>query len=75
MEITKDTKLKDIQKAYPTLLDELKKQEQRESFFETEPGKLMLRKATVKDVSDMAKVPAEELIQGLEETIAAIEGK
>lgn len=75
MEITKDTKLKDIQKAYPTLLDELKKLEPRVSFFETVPGKLMLRKASVQDVADMAKVPVEELLQGLKETIAAIEGK
>ena len=74
MEITKDTKLKDIQAEYPTLLDELKKLEPRVSFFETIPGKLMLKKATVQDVSDMAKVPVEELIQGLEETIASIEG-
>ena len=73
MEITKDTKLKDIQAAYPTLLEELKKLEPRVSFFETVPGKLMLRKATVKDVADMAKVSPEELIQGLKETIAAIE--
>ncbi|MGX8773517.1 MAG: hypothetical protein ACSW8G_00510 [Bacillota bacterium] len=74
MEITKDTKLKDIQAAYPTILEELKKEEPRVEFFETFAGKMLLKKATVGSVADMANVPVELLIQGLEETIAKLEG-
>ena len=73
MEITKDTKLLDIQKEYPTLLEELKKKEPKVEFFETFAGKMLLKKATVGSVSEMANVPVELLIQGLEETIAEIE--
>ena len=73
MNITKDTKLKDIQAEYPTILEELKKEEPKVEFFETFAGRMMLKKATLADVSKMAGVPVELLIQGLEETIAKIE--
>lgn len=75
MNITKDTKLKDLQEAYPTLLAELKKEEPRLAFFETLPGKMLLKKATVEDISKKAGEPVELLIQGLEETIAKIEAE
>ena len=75
MEITKDTKLKDIQAAYPTILEELKKEEPKVEFFETFAGRMLLKKATLEDVSKMANVPVEQLIQGLEQTIAMLEGK
>ena len=73
MIITKDTKLKDIQAEYPTILGELKKEEPKVEFFETFAGRMMLKKATLADVSKMAGVPVELLIQGLEETIEKIE--
>ena len=73
MIITKDTKLKDIQAEYPTILEELKKEEPKVEFFETFAGKMLLKKATLADVSKMAGVPVELLIQGLEETIEKIE--
>ena len=73
MIITKDTKLKDIQAEYPTILEELKKEEPKVEFFETFAGRMMLKKATLADVSKMAGVPVELLIQGLEETIEKIE--
>ena len=75
MEFTKDTKLKDIQAAYPTILEELKKEEPRVEFFETFAGKMLLKKATIADVSKMANVPVEMLIEGLKEIIARIEAK
>ena len=73
MIITKDTKLKDIQAEYPTILEELKKEEPKDEIFETFAGRMMLKKATLADVSKMAGVPVELLIQGLEETIEKIE--
>ena len=54
---------------------ELKKEEPRVEFFETFAGKMLLKKATIADVSKMANVPVEMLIEGLEEIIARIEAQ
>ena len=66
MNVTKDTKLKDIMQEYPWLLDELIKVEPKFKLAKTPVGKILLQTATITDLSKRAGIPENELINKLD---------
>lgn len=70
MNITKDTKLKDILNTYPWLLDEAIKLNPKFKMAKTPVGKKMLKKATIADASQRSGIDAEVIIQKVQELIA-----
>ena len=75
MDITKDTKLKDILEAYPWLREELVKYNDKFKLLDTPMGRLFLKKATIEDLSKKAGRPPERLMEKLNEMILEHEGK
>lgn len=75
MNITKDTKLKDILTEYPWLRDELMKKYEKFRLLDTIPGRLFLKTATVEDLSKKAGKAPEELIDRLNGILAEHQGK
>lgn len=69
MKVTKDTKLKDIMQEYPWLLDELIKVEPKFKLAKTPVGKMLLKSATITDLSKRAGMPEDELIENLEKFV------
>ncbi|MEE0874198.1 MAG: DUF1858 domain-containing protein, partial [Ruminococcus sp.] len=67
--VTKDTKLKDIMQEYPWLLDELIKVEPKFKLAKTPVGKMLLKSATITDLSKRAGMPEDELIENLEKFV------
>ena len=73
MNVTKDTKLKDIMQEYPWLLDELIKVEPKFKLAKTPVGKMLLKSATITDLSNRAGMPEDELIENLEKFVKEYE--
>ena len=69
MNVTKDTKLKDIMQEYPWLLDELIKVEPKFKLAKTPVGKMLLKSATITDLSKRTGMPEDELIENLEKFV------
>ena len=69
MNVTKDTKLKDIMQEYPWLLYELIKVEPKFKLAKTPVGKMLLKSATITDLSKRAGMPEDELIENLEKFV------
>ena len=74
MNVTADTKVGDILKAYPWLKDELIKMDDRLKILTTPMANIVIKKATVKDASDKIGMSVEEIIEKLEKMVAAHEG-
>ncbi len=74
MNVTADTKVGDILKAYPWLKDELIKMDDRLKILNTPMANIVIKKATVKDASDKIGMSVEEIIEKLEKMVAAHEG-
>lgn len=75
MIINSNTKLADILAAYPWLLDELVKVNDKFKMVKTPMGKIMLKKATVADMSRKSSMDETVLIEKLNEMIRSHEGK
>ena len=75
MTINSNTKLADILAAYPWLLDELVKVNDKFKMVKTPVGKIMLKKATVADMSRKSGMDETVLIEKLNEMIRSHEGK
>lgn len=75
MTINSNTKLADILAAYPWLLDELVKVNDKFKMVKTPMGKIMLKKATVADMSRKSSMDETVLIEKLNEMIRSHEGK
>ncbi len=75
MELNSNTKIADILSQYPWLLDELAKISDRFKMAKTPMGKMMLKKATIADMSKRSGVDESTLIAKLNEFIIAHEGK
>lgn len=75
MTINSNTKLADILAAYPWLLDELVKVNDKFKMVKTPMGKIMLKKATVADMSRKSGMDETVLIEKLNEMIRSHEGK
>lgn len=71
MKITKDTKVVDIMKEYPWLKEELIKTDAQFKKLNSPMAKIILKKATLADVSKRTGVNVETLIPKLEEFIEA----
>ena len=72
MELNSNTKIADILSQYPWLFDELTKISDRFKMAKTPMGKMMLKKATI---ADMSKIDENTLIGKLNEFIKTHEGK
>ena len=75
MEFNKDTKLKDILAEYPWLREELIKQEPKFKLLDSPLGKIILKKATIGDLSEKSGYDVDYLIGELEKVIAEHESK
>lgn len=71
MKITKETKVADIMAEYPWLKDELIKADDKFKKLNSPMAKIILKKATLADVSKRTGIDVETLIPKLEEFIAA----
>ena len=69
MNYNDQTKLTDILAAYPWLPEELIKLDSRFKIVNTPVGKMMIKKATVADLSEKAGIPTEELLIRLQEMV------
>ena len=75
MDINSNTKVADILSQYPWLLDELTKVSDKFKMAKTPMGKIMLKKATVADMSKKSGIDENTLINKLNEIIHSHEGK
>lgn len=75
MNINSNTKVADILSQYPWLFDELTKISDRFMMAKTPMGKMMLKKATIADMSKRSGVDETTLVSKLNELIKAHEGK
>lgn len=71
MEITKDTKLKDLISTYPWLKDEVAKVNDKFKLLNTPVGKVMLGKATITEMSKKSGMDADVLISRISDLIKA----
>ena len=69
MEITKDTKLKDLISTYPWLKDEMAKVNDKFKMLNTPVGKVMLGKATIMEMSQKSGMDADVLISSISDII------
>ena len=69
MNITKDTKLSELLKEYPWLIDEVVKISDKAKVLKTPVGKMMIKKATIADVSSKTGLSTEEIIAKITEMI------
>lgn len=69
MNYNDQTKLTDILAQYPWLPEELIKLDSRFKIVNTPIGKMMIKKATVADLSEKAGLPTEELLKRLQEMV------
>ena len=69
MEITKDTKLKDLIIKYPWLKDEMAKVNDKFKMLNTPVGKVMLGKATITEMSKKSGMDADILISRISDLI------
>lgn len=69
MNITKDTKLKDLLAEYPWLKDEITKVNDKFKMLNTPVGKIMLGKADISEMSKKSGMDAEQIISRLTELI------
>jgi len=75
MTINRNTILSDILKRYPWLLKELIKVNDKFKMAKTPMGKIMLKKATVADMSKKSGIDENALISKMNEIIYSNEGK
>ena len=69
MEITKETKLKDLISAYPWLKDEIVKVNDKFKMLNTPVGKVMLGKATIGEMSKKSGMDTEIIIRKISELV------
>lgn len=73
MSISRDTKLSDLLNSYPWLKDEITRVNEKFSMLKSPVGKLLMKKATVADMSRRSGMDENVLISKLEELIRAHE--
>ena len=69
MNITKDTKLKDLLSEYPWLKDEMSKVNDKFKMLSTPMGKIMLRKANIAEMSRKSGMDEVQIIAKLTDLI------
>lgn len=73
-DITKDTKIKELSKEYPWLIDEVKKLSDRAAAVPSGMLKMILARATMSDIADKVNEPVDRLIEMLKDLIRKHEG-
>ena len=74
MKYNSQTKLTDILAEYPWLPEELIKLDSRFKIVNTPIGKMMIKNATLADLSDKAGLSTDELLQKLQEMVDRHDG-
>ncbi len=69
MEINNTTKVKDVLKEYPWLIDEAIKMDERLKIAKSPVGKMFINKATVESLCAKAKIDPQEVIKKVQELI------
>ena len=69
MEITKDTKLKDLISTYPWLKDDIAKVSDKFKMLNTPVGKVMMGKATIAEMSRKSGIDADTIINKISELV------
>ena len=69
MELTKDTKLKDILDTYPQIKEKLPEINPKFKMLNGPMGKIMLGKATIADMSEKSGMGIDDIIAGLKKLI------
>ncbi len=69
MTITETTRLEELLRAYPGLTDELTRIDEKFRLLKTPIGKMMIKRATVADMSRKSGMDINTLIQKIEELI------
>ena len=69
MNITRETKLADLLKKYPWLKDEVTKVSDKFKMLNTPVGKIMLKKATIAEMSKKSGISEEQIIAKLTQII------
>ena len=69
MNITRETKLKDLLSEYPWLKEEISKVNEKFKMLSTPVGKIMLGKADISEMSKKSGMDAEQIISKLTELI------
>ncbi len=69
MELTGDTRLKDIDEAYPFLREKLPQIDPKFKIINSPLGKGLIKKSTLADVSERAGIDLDKLIEGLQKII------
>ena len=75
MELTKDTKLKDIQAAYPWLVDEAVKIDKRLGALRSPLGKLLIAKADIAEAGRRTGIDPDAIIHAINDLIRSHEGQ
>ncbi len=75
MNIDKNTKASEIMSKYPWLLDELVKVSDKFQFAKTPIGSMMLKNATIADISKKVGINENDLISKLTDFIKSHNGK
>ncbi len=70
MELTKDTKLKDLLAVYPWLIDEAVKIDGRFRALRSPLGRMLIARADIAEASRRTGVGTDEIIRAIEEMIA-----
>ena len=70
MEIKNSTKVKDVLKEYPWLLEEAIKMDERLKIAKSPVGKMFINKATVESLCAKAKIDPQEVIEKIQELIS-----
>ena len=73
MELNRDTKLADLLKEYPWLRDEAAKLSDKAKMIDSPIGRILLKKATIADISSRTGIPEDEIIRKIGELIEAHE--
>ena len=69
MNITVDTKLSEIMKEYPWLLDEAVKLDEKFKILNNPVGKLFIKKATIRGLSEKSGLDTEVILNKIQEMI------
>ena len=69
IQLTKDTKIADLTKQYPWLIDEVVKMNDKFKVLKTPVGKMLMKKATIADASAKSGLSVETIIAKIEELV------
>lgn len=69
MEVTGDTRLRELMERYPWLLDEAVKIEPKFRLLNTLPGRLLVRRATITGLSEKSGLSVEEIVDNINRMI------